>query len=84
MNGDIGIFMGGFHKNIPYGNGDAQFFLTLPNQCFGAGFAGLHFAAGKFPQQAQGFGGGALANEKAVFPPDQGSDNLGHGTLSFG
>lgn len=31
MNGDIGIFMNGFHKNIPYGNGDPQFFLTLPD-----------------------------------------------------
>ena len=42
------------------------------------GFARLHLAAHKLPQQASCFMGGALAGQKTVFVPNQGGDYFCH------
>ena len=78
MHGHIRIGMRYFHEYIPHGDHDRQFFLTFTDQRLRPGFARLHLAANKFPQQPTRLMRRTLADQETALLPDQRSDDFGH------
>ena len=68
---DIRIHVGHFHKQLPNGQADIQFFPAFPAKSLRMTFSGFHLAAYEFPKQTPGLVGRSLADHKPVFLPDQ-------------
>lgn len=70
MNNQIWVFMGYIHKHLADIQCDSQLLLALADQRLLLGFAWLHLAAYKLPQQPSGLMGRALTDHKLALIPD--------------
>ena len=83
VDGEIGVGVGDLHKDVAGHHLNPQLFPALPDERLLLCLCGFHLAADKLPQRAPRLVLRPLADQKAVFLPDQGGDHFGGSGLLF-